>query len=140
MFAGTPNPSSKKFQLSKNLTQESMQFSSREKALSSPLASRLFAAFPADAVKSVLIGNNFVTVRLQSADQWTNDAVNAVTSSISQWNQEALPVLQKSSVWLAFCLPLPSLLHRLFFLRLQNPRNHLPPPHHPHLHLMLVVQ
>jgi Fe-S cluster biogenesis protein NfuA len=67
-YEATPNPQAMKFVVTKNIANETAYFEDAQKALRSPLASKLFG-FP--WAQAVMIGPNFVTITKQEWVDWT---------------------------------------------------------------------
>lgn len=67
-YEATPNPQAMKFVITKNIANETVYFDDPQKAMRSPLASKLFG-FP--WAQAVMIGPNFVTVTKQDWVDWT---------------------------------------------------------------------
>jgi Fe-S cluster biogenesis protein NfuA len=66
-YESTPNPQAMKFVITKKIADETAFFDDPQKALRSPLASKLFG-FP--WAQAVMIGPNFVTITKQEWVEW----------------------------------------------------------------------
>lgn len=88
-YEATPNPQAMKFILTKNVAEETVYFDDPQKALRSPLATKLFG-FP--WASAVMIGPNFVTITKQEWVEWSVLA-DPLASLIEEHIERGEPVL-----------------------------------------------
>lgn len=90
----TPNPHTLKFNVNKPLLESgSLNYTDREKAKESLLASKLFES---DQILGVMIGTNFITVTKAPAAQWHN-LVESVTATIKRLLSSAEQLFPQSA-------------------------------------------
>jgi len=95
----TPNPSAMKFVANKKLVMATYEFTSKEDAIHSPLASELFH-FP--FVKNVFFDENFVSITKNDATDWS-DITMELREFIRNYIEEGKTIINEGA---------PSILHK----------------------------
>ena len=89
----TPNPSAMKFVANKKLVMSTYEFTSKDEAIASPLATELFH-FP--FVKNVFFDENFVSLTKDSSIDW-NDVVLEIREFIRNYIEEGKTIVEEDA-------------------------------------------